>query len=171
MLLPKFHDLATTIRRAQKTDFQGQVLAFDPGETTGWAAFKRTQESTQLIDAGQIKTWPLRAAVPNLLYLFQEYYPHIIVYESYHIYSWKANQHKNSEVATIQVVGCLQTLAIQKIIPYTAQTAQVGKQFCNDTKLEDWGLWIPGLRHARDAIRHGCYYILFGEPNSQVHIG
>jgi hypothetical protein len=169
MLLNKFHELATTIRRAQKSDFQGRVLAFDPGETTGWAVFNRTPDTTELIDAGQATTWPLRVGVENFITLFQQFRPTIIVYESYHIYSWKANQHKNSEVATIQVVGCLQTLAIQRILPYTAQTAQVGKAFCNDQKLKDWGLWVPGLKHARDACRHACYYILFGEPNTQIH--
>jgi hypothetical protein len=169
MLLTKFHELATTIRRSKRNDFQGRVLAFDPGETTGWAVFHRTTENTELIDAGQATTWPLKVGVENFNTLFQQFSPNIIVYESYHIYSWKANQHKNSEVATIQVVGCLQTLAIQNVLPYTAQTAQIGKTFVNDAKLEDWGLWIPGLRHARDAIRHGCYYILFGEPNTQMH--
>lgn len=168
MLLPKFHELSTVIRRAQKTDFHGKVLAFDPGETTGWALFDRTTTTTRLLGAGQVKTWPLRSGVGTVQDLFTNFRPDIMVYESYHIYSWKANQHKNSEVATIQIVGCLQTLAIQYDLPYTAQTAQVGKQFCNDSKLEDWGLWLPGLKHARDAIRHGCYYILFGEPNTQV---
>lgn len=168
--LVKFHELANVIRRGMKVDFNGRVLALDPGETTGWSVFDRSPQGTYLADAGQVKTWPLREGVPNLETLLLVR-PNIVVFESYHIYSWKANQHKNSEVATIQVVGMLQTLCIQRQIDYTAQTASIGKNFCTDKKLEDWGLWIPGLKHARDSIRHGCYYIMFGEPNTQVQQG
>jgi hypothetical protein len=171
MLLNKFHEFSVQIRRAKKTDFGGKVLAFDPGETTGWCCLQRGQAGTELIGAGQSKTWPLPDGVNFVNKLLDTFEPNIVVYESYHIYSWKANQHKNSEVATIQVVGMIQTLAILRGLPRAAQTAQVGKMFCTDEKLENWGLWIPSLKHARDAIRHGCYYVLFGEPNTQVQGG
>lgn len=168
MLLAKFHDFATTIRRAKKEDFYGTILAFDPGETTGWALLRRSKDDTELMHAGQVKTWPLREGLGNITILYNTFEPVKMVFESYHIYSWKANQHKNSEVATIQIIGMIQTLALQQKISYTAQTAQVGKTFCTDDKLESWGLWIPGLRHARDAIRHACYYALFGEANTNL---
>lgn len=141
---------------------KGTLLSFDPGETTGWAVFTHDDNETWLIEAGQIKTWPLEEGVKNITTLLDIYTPKHIVFESYHIYSWKADEHKYSEVATIQVIGAIRTLAILRQITNSFQSAQLGKGFCTDQKLESWGLWLEGLRHARDAIRHGAYYLLFG---------
>lgn len=168
MDLQKFHQFTTTIRRAKKADFYGSVLALDPGETTGYAILNRTPEMTSLASAGQIKTWPMPHCVTDIGRLFEETKPNFLVYESYHIYSWKTQQHTHSEVATIQVIGSIQTLAILQGLPYATQSAQIGKEFCTDSKLEGWNLWLPGLRHARDAIRHACYFLLFGKPNIQL---
>ena len=34
------------------------------------------------------------------------------------------------------------------------------KGFVTDAKLKEWGLWQDGLRHSRDAIRHGIYFLV-----------
>jgi len=36
--------------------------------------------------------------------------------------------------------------------------AGLAKTFANDDKLEAWGFWRKGQKHARDAIRHGIYF-------------
>jgi hypothetical protein len=142
--------------------FTGRLLALDPGETTGWSLW----ENNGLVDCGQKKTWPLTHAIDS----FQELltlHPTIIVFESYQVYEHKLEEHTWSRVPTIQVIGCLKTLVLLHgrvfgQIPYTTQTAQVAKGFCTDDKLKQWGFWQQGMRHARDSIRHGAYYLLFG---------
>jgi hypothetical protein len=84
--------------------------------------------------------------------------------ESYQVYDWKKDEHSFSQVPTLQVIGCIKTICKILHIPYYSQTAQVAKHFCTDEKLEQWGMWKRGERHARDAIRHGCYWLLFGKP-------
>lgn len=145
-----------------ETKFLGTVLALDPGETTGVAAFGCTDKEATLVHAGQIKTWPIQDCVHNLTKLLDDIKPDFVVFELYAVYEWKSDSHSWSQIPTVQVIGSLQTLLVQRNIPWTSQTAQVAKNFCKDEKLEEWGFWLKGLRHARDAIRHGCYFLLFG---------
>lgn len=142
--------------------FSGRLLTLDPGETTGVSFWEVTQEEANLKHIDQIKTWPLEHAVNNFQRLFDEYRPSFVVFESYQVYQWKLDEHSFSDVPTVQVIGCLKTYCIFRGIKYTSQTAQVAKQFCTDDKLDKWGLYHKGQRHARDAIRHGVYFLLFG---------
>lgn len=171
--LPALHDLICRVNRAQGVPpFQGTLLALDPGETTGASVFEHSGSGssggTRLIHAAQLNTWPLENCVDQLTNIIREHSPRFLVFESYHIYSWRLDEHKFNEVPTIQIIGSLKTLAIQRSIPYHAQTAQVGKGFVSDEKLKRWNLWDAGSTHARDSMRHGCHYLLFGnkKPNS-----
>jgi len=58
----------------------------------------------------------------------------------------------------------IKTLCLQQDIKWHTQNAQTGKGFCTDDKLRQWGLYIPGIRHAMDAVRHGAHFLIFGEP-------
>lgn len=40
------------------------------------------------------------------------------------------------------------------------QMAVQAKGFVTDERLKEWGFWLPGMRHSRDAIRHGIYWLL-----------
>jgi hypothetical protein len=147
------------------TPFIGRLLALDPGETTGWAILQ-TQGVVKSFDCGQEKTWPEAEAVKALSYLIPYYLPTILVYESYHIYDWKSDDHKWSSVHTVQVIGAIWTLCELHNIPYHTQTAQNAKGFWDDAKLKSFPkLYRPGLKHGRDAMRHGLHYLCFGGGN------
>lgn len=136
-----------------------RILAFDPGHTTGWALF----ELGTLLESGQIDTTSISACLESAQPLFHLYNPEVVVMEDYRIYKWRQKQHVGSEMLTVQIIGCLQTLAIQDFVNHIVkQPASVAKGFCDDKKLKEWDYWQTGQRHARDAIRHGCYFILFG---------
>jgi hypothetical protein len=154
-----FLELLERSKTDPDTIFSGRFMTFDPGETTGWSLWERTR----LADFGQLKTYPIETGVNPLQTLLFNRSPTRVVYESYHIYSWKTDDHTNSDVPALQVVGMLRTLCYQASIPVSSQTAQVAKQFCTDEKLKEWGIYQPGMRHARDAIRHGAYFLLFGK--------
>lgn len=160
-----FNELRNKSQKPEQR-FCGRILAFDPGETTGYCCFATTMDEAKIAQAGQIKTWPMEEAVASLTDIIVKMQPDKIVFESYQVYEWKADDHSWSQIPTVQVIGCLQTLCIQMGIPYKTQTAQVAKQFCTDEKLEAWGYWMKGYRHARDAIRHGCYFLLFGQQKA-----
>ena len=152
------------------------LLALDPGETTGYALFIHGE----LKEVRQLKT----KTVKEFATLFQNIdryatldpnlpdpcsfiadgprysRPTMVVYEDYKVYSWKADAHAWASLHTPKAIGALQCLATLYDIPLYTQMAQQAKGFCTDVKLQEWGYYKPGLKHARDAIRHGCFYLL-----------
>lgn len=147
--------------------FIGRILAFDPGETTGYACFEASEDDVKLVQQGQVKTWPLDEGLRNIEFVITAMQPDKVVFESYQVYEWKASEHSWSQVPTIQIIGMIRTLLLQMAIPEHTQTAQIAKNFCTDEKLTEWGYWIKGARHARDAIRHALYYLLFHKKAAQ----
>ena len=138
---------------------EATVLAFDPGHTTGWALFR----SAMLVDSGEISTHSIEEVLENAMPLISDNEPWVVVMEDYRVYKWRAKHHVGSELLTVQVIGALAMLCVQlQVNDIIKQPAHIAKGFCTDKKLKEWGYHIPGKRHARDAIRHGCYYLLFG---------
>jgi hypothetical protein len=86
----------------------------------------------------------------------------LVVYEAYHIYRWRLEEHSFSKVPTIQIIGALRCIAIQHGIPQVEQTAQTGKAFWTDDKLKAFGVFEKGQKHARDSLRHALQYLTFG---------
>src|SRR6266404_7662680 len=122
----KLHNLRQMIKK--NADWNGVLLALDPGETTGWAILECASKHTKLIAQGQVNTWPIENAVNGIGKLLI-YEPTKVVYEAYHVYSWRLNEHSFSDVPTIQIIGCLRTLAVLSGVGCDCQTAQTGKAF------------------------------------------
>jgi hypothetical protein len=98
-------------------------------------------------------------------HLIDKWRPDLIVMENYRVYGHRAQQHIGSEVPTIQYIGAIKYLALARNIPIVLQMAFQGKAFAKDDRLQKLGLWHTS-KHARDAIRHGIYYYMFGKPAS-----
>lgn len=132
-----------------------RLLCLDPGETTGWAVF----EEGKLTAAGQARTidgWEV------IHQLFVDIKPTMVIFENYRVYAHKLERHSNSEVYTLRLVGVIEFISEMLFaIPHYNQMAQQAKGFTNDDKLKAWGFYSKGQRHSRDAIRHGCYFLLF----------
>lgn len=136
-----------------------KMLCFDPGNTTGIAYF----EGMELKHVEQIRTNTIAEGTDRFEELLSYYKPTVVVVEDYRIYSWKRDDHAWSELHTAKLVGLLESFCHTKFILYINQTGHQAKTFCPDNKLQEWGLYVQGKKHARDAIRHGCYYLLFGK--------
>lgn len=158
-------DFPTFLSRTNKVIPSPLLICLDPGETTGAAIFV----DGRLTRATQIETPTVKRSIPALTEFLDsvplEGNKPIVVFENYKIYSWKTEQHTWASLHTPQVLGVIETLAYIRGWKTFRQMAQQPKQFCTDAKLKEWGYYKTGLRHARDAIRHGCYYLLFNnEP-------
>lgn len=140
------------------TDFvpPKRLLCLDPGHTTGWAVF----EDGKLTACGQALTE--KEGWGCISQLFRDIQPTMVIYENYRVYAHKLERHSNSEVYTLRLVGVIEFLAddVYKI-PYYNQMAHQAKGFMTDEKLKIWNLYQIGKKHARDAIRHGAYFLLF----------
>ncbi len=136
-----------------------RLLSFDPGHTTGWAFFV----GITLVEAGEIDTTSIPLATNTITELLDSYLPNAVVIEDYRIYKWRAKHHAGSNLLTARVIGCIETLSSMSLIADVfKQPANIAKGFCTDTKLKEWGYYRKGLKHARDATRHGCYFLMFG---------
>jgi hypothetical protein len=80
--------------------------------------------------------------------------------ENYRVYGHRSEQHIGSEVVTIQYLGVIKLFGGLSEIPVVLQTAAQAKAFQTDEMLKLWGLYQTNRRHANDAVRHGCYYLL-----------
>lgn len=161
-----------------------RILCLDPGETTGWAVF----EEHKLVRWGQAATvksgeihWP------ELNFLFIEHSPDFVVCEDYRIYQHKLARHSFSPVLTLRIIGGVDLLCNlgwytvesscfsgepdiyeEHTCPIHYQMATTAKTFVTDERLKQWGFWQESMRHARDAIRHGCYFLLFYNKGKDV---
>lgn len=138
-----------------------RLLSLDPGETTGWCLF---------VD-GEIKEWgqldTKEKYQQTIMDFFKLHQPTHVVCEDYKVYEHKLKQHAWASLHTPQLIGAIKMLAVQYDIPMQLHMASIAKGFCTDDKLKRWGIYQTGMRHARDAIRHACYYLLLnkGEHN------
>ena len=150
--------------RVNKSKFEGTLIALDPGETTGVTVVHVpfSQDSIDIRHQCQIKSWPLERFIGDFNTMLALYKPEFVVFESYHVYAWRLNEHTFSEVPTIQIIGSLQTLCHLQKIPYGEQTAQTGKAFWTDERLKTFGVFKTGEKHARDSLRHALQYLVFG---------
>jgi hypothetical protein len=133
------------------------LLSFDPGATTGACVF----EGTKLTYAVHLPSADLQLAVTSFTRFIDRYNPTEVVMEDYKVYPHYAKQHVGSNLLTPRLIGAIEVLCDQRQIPYHKQMAGDPKRFVTDIKLKEWGFYYTGLKHARDAIRHGCFYLLF----------
>lgn len=152
MTLPPYKTVLTN-RRGTLPSFR--MVTFDPGETTGWACFK----GEELDACGQITD----NQADNFRAILDGYKPHIVVCEDYRVYAHKINANINSQIIPARLIGQIELICLDRGIPVVLQMASQAKGFTTDTKLKEWGLWQRGLRHSRDAIRHGIYFLFHGQ--------
>lgn len=145
-----------TAKRGKDFVPPARLLSLDPGETTGWAVF----EHGELTAAGQALT--MANGWTEIDRLFADIQPTMVIYENYRVYEHKLSRHANSEVYTLRLVGVIEYLCdVKHKIPYYNQMAHQAKGFVSDEKLKQWNYYKTGMKHGRDAIRHGCYFLLF----------
>ena len=117
-----------------------KVLAFDPGETTGWAVL-----SPGNLEAGEFPAWQ---EVRNII---KHYSPQMIVIEEFRLRPSAALALTWTTFPTIEVIGVIKFLAESFNIPCKTQTAAQAKVFKLKLNLKA----LEGVpNHAGDALRH-----------------
>ena len=142
------------------------LIGIDPGETTGLTCWDGEQ-----FELCQLETKNIGQAFDNL----NEYFgkcaknsgiiDHIRV-EEYRIYNWMADQHSWSLLHTPQLIGAIKVLCHIREQEISFKLAHHPKKVFTDEVLKRCGLYAPGLKHGRDALRHTCYLMAFPEYTS-----
>lgn len=159
-----FSDLLERIRGTHR--IPERLLCLDPGKTTGWCLFV----NGVLQSWGQVENCydDNNINISGMMDLFQAVKPTYICYEDYRVYSHKLDRHSYSPVMTVRLIGMVETYCQMNHIKTHKQMASTAKTFCTDDKMKSWGFWQEGMRHARDAIRHGCYFLLFYKKGQDI---
>jgi hypothetical protein len=163
MQLP-FSDMLERLRGTKK--IPGVLLCLDPGKTTGWCTFV----NGVLADVGHLENCydDTNIKTDGLISLLTTIKPDFIVYEDYRVYAHKLERHSYSQVHTIRLIGAIEVFCQMNHISTHKQMAVTAKGFVTDEKLEQWDMWKPAMKHARDAIRHGCYFLLFYKKGQDI---
>ena len=129
-----------------------KILAFDPGETTGWAVVEVGEEEHISYHGGIARTHE------EVWYTLENEMDHdtLLVFESFHLYANRARAQVNSSFYTVEMIGVINLWGELHNISCKQQTAQYGKSIWTDDKLKKFDLWPTGkyARHTRDALRH-----------------
>ena len=137
----------------------GDVLAMDPGETTGLAAWDSKNSEILL---WQWETKEIGPCFQKLAEVLQKVPLDHLRAEDYKVYGWKANEHSFASLHTPRWLGAIEAAAYISQVPFTVKLAQHAKTFWTDGKLQGCGIYHPGMKHARDACRHLALYMAFG---------
>ena len=123
------------------------VLAFDPGETTGWC---RVDTTAGTLEGGSFPLW-------EELHLMQFYLADAIVVERFMLYPWMLKRLRWNKLQTVEVIGAIKYVAgyseIAGCAPITMQNASVAKRIKLAKKPEGFD------RHALDAFRHALAFL------------
>lgn len=166
-----YEDILMKVYKGDLSTVPDRLLCLDPGETTGWCLFERGK----LTRWGQAPTYDkVKECIDwkEVRQLFSSTNPSHAVCENYRVYAHKLERHSFSEVPTIRIIGGIELLCYDGIedkytvdgnwyhIPLHYQMATQAKGFVSDDKLKNWGFYQSGMKHSRDAIRHGLYYLI-----------
>lgn len=145
-------------KKKKETPIPHVMVTLDPGETTGWSLWidGEVKEWGQISSKGRGNT-----AIHEMFGVAAPYGPiDVLVVEDYRVYATKSEVHIGKELITPKIIGKLEYVAEERSIPLVFQMAVEAKRFATDDKLKRWGFWKKGMRHSRDALRHGIFYLL-----------
>lgn len=149
-----------------------RVLSLDPGGTTGYAVM--SYDPSEPIDllppndgwyVGQLGPHEHHLELEQLLYR----HPNAtIVCESFEFRQYR--QRDNINLMSREYIGVVKLFGQRRgdLYPVVFQTAGAAKPFVTDEKLKVMGLWVPGQKHARDALRHLVTYLVRQEKRIEL---
>ena len=133
--------------------FDGYMMSIDPGQTTGYAYW----EGLTRVAVGE-------GNLSNIEVFLDAYQIDQLVFENYRVYQGREKVQGN--LYTPRLIGRLEAWAEHANVPVAKFMAAPVKRFCNDQKLKDWGLYVPGMGHAMDSSRHGAYWLVFRKDSA-----
>ena len=127
-------------------------VALDPGGTTG-IAYVRDEAAPWNLEVLQLGPDPHHS---DLLRFLNTVKPEVIVCESFQ------NTGQDAAILTsMEYIGIVKLYRQMRLGTLVFQSASIAKQFWDDNKLRAHHMYLPAMRHARDACRHYLYWRTF----------
>jgi hypothetical protein len=141
--------METNVSTGESTT-QAKYLVFDPGLSTGWAAFD---------EKGDVQAKGILRGLDELISFLsdREDYPDVVIYEGYTVFGHKAKAHIGSKVETVQAIGMIKVYASR----WKAEIVEQPSSILSIAQL--WsGVRLPSNHdksHDIAAYNHGVYYL------------
>lgn len=136
-----------------------EILALDPGGTTGWAYWTDDDPDRESEwERGQLSDRPHHTALWELLCTVQ---PDVLIYERFQYQRRELDKGVSLVLDSVEYIGvCKLWIHTGRLVDtkLVEQTPAQAKNLWSDEKVKALGLWIPGQSHAMDATRHLLYY-------------
>jgi hypothetical protein len=132
-------------------------VALDPGGTTG-AAVVESEGEQWTMNVLQLGPEPHHEQLFRKIALWK---PEVIICESF------INVGMDAAVLTSREYIGVVRLYVQMLVfqghhcELVFQSSSIAKQFWKDSQLKAFHAYVPGMQHARDAIRHYLYWRTF----------
>jgi len=150
------------------------IAAFDPGGTTGVATAKwePSVPGELITSVEQIKFSQFQLG-PHTHYTELWNLLHVNNYSQLVWESFEFRQHffldengdpipkMKVELISKEYIGILELFAALTDTPAHRRTASSAKRFIDNEKIQQVGLWLPGMKHSMDATRHLLRYIVW----------
>lgn len=135
------------------------IVSLDPGGTTG-VAIMDNDGSIRHHQIGPDKHH-------KTLWLFLiNMAPDVLVCEQFNYQRRELDKGVSLVLVSKEYIGIAELYTQTYECQLVMQNASEAKDFCDDRKMEKWGLDLPHKeRHAKDAYRHMIYYDIFRRQN------
>lgn len=129
------------------------AIAFDPGDTTGWATFNF--DTGEDIQEGQVD----HLEMPEWLTLRNSFRPRVkrIIIEDFRLLGAKAIQQTGSRFLAVQVIGMIRLWAWPERLPITLQAPNIKPIAERISGRKPVG--AHSKSHSVDAYNHGVYWL------------
>lgn len=144
-----------------------QLFVIDPGETVGWAMFVVKDGELEVACHGQ-GDW--EKFLWNFEDMLEKGYIDSILVEDYVVRTDTIGANIGSSLRTVRVMGVIEWLVAKAGLNQQLywQPPGIGERFFNQKRLKEMGMWAGRMEHARSAIKHGLYFLMFGEGKEWI---
>jgi len=139
-----------------------QVLSLDPGGTTGWAVFSvhpdamtarlefRVLDNIDWWTAGEF-TGSQDKQCDEIMELVNSWPGARLVTEGFTL------RQAQAELSPVQINAIIRWAARPRY--WVEQNASLAMGTVTDDRQKEWGFWLPGKPHARDAVKHNITFL------------
>lgn len=138
-----------------------RAAAFDPGGTTGWAFAAESDDQKKVaIAVGQGSYSCLEMHVMLQQRVQHNHVTHVI----YEDFQYRNYARMGLDLTPVKIIGIIELCRdmYEPNVNFYKQSAATGKAFYADYRLKDMGLYVEGMPHGRDALRHLLQWMNFG---------
>jgi hypothetical protein len=131
------------------------MLSIDPGGTTGYC-YGKYHDGKLILEPHQERM--SLTGMHDMLMGSTRFSEHII-YESF---EYRNRSPAGLDLTPVKIIGIIELVQENSTMQrFYKQTAAMGKAFWTDEKIKEKGLWVKGLKHGMDAMRHLLYWCSF----------